>query len=200
MSDNVIKTIECIIADHGSNAAAALEKIRVAIENTKMPDFSTLKGGDTFQYKGYDWIFLGKEQGGALCITADVYKEIPFDKDNKNNWKLSSARKELLNKFLPTLDASDLLPFEMDLIADNGDTSYGKCTDLVGILSCDLYRKYRNFVPLFNEWMMTCTPWSCSPSVASYVRGVITSGVLGLSYAHYRYGCVPACIFKINHR
>ena len=200
MSDNVIKTIEGIIADHGSNAAAALEKIRVAIENTKKPDFSTLKGGDTFQYKGYDWIFLGKEQGGALCITSDVYKEIPFDKDNKNNWKLSSARKELLDKFLPTLDASDLLPFEMDLVADNGDTSYGKCTDLVGILSCDLYRKYRNFVPLFDEWMMTCTPWSCSPSDAYYVRFVSTSGGLYDNVAGHSYGCVPACIFKINHR
>ena len=199
MSDNVIKTIEGIIADHGSNAAAALEKIRVAIENTKMPDFSTLKGGDTFQYKGYDWIFLGMEQGGALCITADVYKEIPFDKDNKNNWKLSSARKELLDKFLPSLDASDLLPFEMDLVADNGDASYGKCTDLVGILSCDLYRKYRNFVPLFDEWMMTCTPWSCSPSGANAVRYVGTSGVLGSGDAGGRGGCVPACIFQINH-
>ena len=200
MSDNVIKTIEGIIADHSSNAAAALEKIRVAIENTKMPDFSPLKGDDTFQYKGYDWIFLGMEQGGALCITADVYKEIPFDKDNKNNWKLSSARKELLDKFLPSLDASDLLPFEMDLIADNGDTSYGKCTDLVGILSCDLYRKYRNFVPLFDEWMMTCTPWSCSPSNAHIVRSVTTSGVLSTSHADCSIGCVPACIFKINHR
>jgi hypothetical protein len=88
-------------------------------------------------------------------------------------------RKTLNTEFLAKLNADDLLPFVSDLTADNGDTAYGDCTDKVGILSCDLYRKYRKYVPLFGEWMWTCTPWYCDDSGdAGRVRIVISDGAV----------------------
>lgn len=165
------------------------------------PDFSEIKDGDHFIYRGIEFIRLGLEQGGALCMTVKPIAEEAFDPDGCNNWVKSRARKKLNSEFLSKLDENDLLPFESDLTADNGDTAYGKCADYVGILSCDLYRKYRDIVPLFNEWMWTCTPWHCGTphSVSAYgVRPVHFDGTLTNSHASGALGLAPACIFKLS--
>lgn len=199
MKNDIIKSIKAILADNDMKDCEVIEKIKAAIEESEKPNLSEMEAGERFTYCDREWIFLGMEQGGALCITAESYAEMPFDKDSCNDWRKSSLRKELTEKFLPTLDGEDLLPFEMDLIADNGDKSYGKCTDMVGILNCDLYRKYRDHVPLFDEWMWTCTPWNCNPGSASIERYVYTDGSVYSLYAFNSVGVVPACIFKISN-
>lgn len=198
--DNLIEMIENLCGEADANAASVIEKIKQAIAESRKPDFSKIKDGEHFFYRGMEWIRLGLEQGGVLCMTAQVWRETMFDEENFNNWKESSGRKLLNTEFLSLLDKDDLLPFESDLIADNGDKSYGKCTDLVGILSCDLYRKYREFVPLFSEWMWTCTPWKCGTPYSGYagdVRIVDTSGALSGDGASGSYGFAPACIFNL---
>ena len=159
-------------------------------------DFTKMKSGDRFFYCGIEWIYLGMEQGGALCITAECYKEMPFDKEGHNNWNMSSLKDELNSDFLNKLNKKNLLPFEMDLVADNGDDAYGISVQYVGILSCDQYRKYRKIIPLFDERMWTCTPWYCGsyPSV----RRVGMDGSLGNYSAFNLYGVVPACVFFIK--
>ena len=96
------------------------------------------------------------------------------------------------------MNSDDLLLFESDLIADNGDTAYGKCTDKVGLLSCDLFRKYRKYVPRYDDWAWTCTPWSCDTSYAYVVRLVYPSGGVYSDGANYASGVAPACIFSIK--
>lgn len=198
MKDSIIAKIEKICEAHETNANECLAKIKEVIVSERKPDFSKIKDGEHFTYKGIEFIRLGKEQGGILCITAKVWKELAFDKDNCNNFKKSSVRKALQDKFLPLLDEKDLLLYEMDLTADNGDTAYGKDTVKVGLISCDLYRKYRKYIPLFSEWMWTCTPWHCISGHAHFVRSVYTSGELYISFASRASGVVPACIFIEN--
>lgn len=197
---NPIESIEKLINESEESASKTLEKIRKVIRDSKAPDFEAIKDGEHFFYHGIEFIRLGIEQGGVLCMTAKPYCKTAFDEDCYNNWKESSARKKLNTEFLTLLDEDDLLPFESDLTADNGDTSYGKCVDKVGILSCDLYRKYRQIVPLFKEWMWTCTPWSCGTPSSGYangVRPVNTDGTLDSGGASDAYGLAPACIFHL---
>ena len=54
-------------------------------------------------------------------------------------------------KFLDKLNKEHLVMQTSDMIADNGDKSYGTCKDYVTILSCDQYRKYRALVPCYPE-------------------------------------------------
>lgn len=197
---NLIESIENLINESEDSASKTFDKIKTAIQNAKRPDFSKIKDGEHFMYHGIEFIRLGLEQGGVLCMTAKPIAEEAFDPIGCNNWAKSRARKKLNTEFLSLMDENDLLPFESDLTADNGDTAYGKCVDKIGILSCDLYRKYRKIVPLFDEWMWTCTPWHCGTphsGNASAVRLVGSDGTMSYVTAYIATGLAPACIFHL---
>lgn len=155
-----------------------------------------LNPGEHFIYNGIEFICLDIIGDNYLAMTAKPYAEIPFDTDGKNDWRKSSLRRVLNNDFLDLLDRRHLIKQTSDLIADNGDKAYGTSEDYVTILSCDQYRKYREIVPLFEEWMWTLTPWSCNPSYSNYVRIVKTTGNVNYYGAHGSYGVAPVCLFS----
>lgn len=155
-----------------------------------------LNPGEHFIYNGIEFICLDIIGGNYLAMTAKPYAEIPFDTDGKNDWRKSSLRRVLNNDFLDLLDRRHLIKQTSDLIADNGDKAYGTSEDYVTILSCDQYRKYREIVPLFKEWMWTLTPWSCNPSNPDYVRIVYAAGGVYDLSASGSYGVAPACLFS----
>lgn len=163
-------------------------------------DVKDLNPGECFKYKVFEWIVLDNNvDGGVLAIMTSAWngEEYCFDDDGCNNYAKSSLRRKLLNELLPVLGEDNLIPHEVDLVADNGDDSYGTVTDRVFILSCDEYRKYRKHVPLLPEWMWTCTPWYISDSGGSNgVRGVDTGGGLRNDFASNSSGVAPACVFK----
>lgn len=197
MKNSIIDKIDKAIKDNENNAIETLNTIKALIASERKPDFTKIKDGEHFTYKGIEFIRLGKEQGGILCITAKIWKTLPFDKDGCNNFKKASICKALNNEFRPLLDDNDLLTYQMDLTADNGDKAYGSLCVHAGLLSADLYRKYRDYIPSYNDWVWLCTPWYCS-GYAGNVRIVSTDGTLDYYYASNAYGVVPACIFIEN--
>ena len=82
------------------------------------------------------------------------------EKGNWNNYRTSLLRKEVLG-LVKVIGADNLRPHELDLVADNGDKAYNAYTvmDDVFVLSCDEYRKYREFIPHYSRWIWTVTPW-----------------------------------------
>lgn len=169
-----------------------------------MEEISVLSAGERFSFKGFDWITLGHtEDGGVLAIMDGCWKEIPFDnkRDYTNNYAKSTLRKTLREELLPILGEENLLPHVVDLVADNGDDSYGTVTDKVFILSCDEYRKYRKHIPLLDEWSWTCTPWWIDPPSGNGdgVRVIGATGSLYYSNADYSGGVAPACVFNPAH-
>ena len=84
---------------------------------------------------------------------------------------------------------------EMDLTADNGDKAYGTLFVNVGLLSADLYRKYRKYIPKYNRWVWLCTPWHCSnPAMDAIV--VDTNRILCNTNVENANGVVPAVVFS----
>ncbi len=167
----------------------------------KEENIGVLSAGERFGFKGFEWIVLDNNvDGGVLAIMTSAWnnEEYSFDDDDGyNNYAKSSLRRKLLNELLPVLGEDNLIPHEVDLVADNGDDRYGTVTDKVFILSCDEYRKYRKNVPLLPEWMWTCTPWYITNTGGGhYVRRVGTDGFLYNSGAHYSGGVAPACVFN----
>ena len=151
-----------------------------------------IQPGTKFTYQDKELVKLGNEQGGVLCITADLWRTEQCFGDNANYKE--SAIKELLEKeFWGKKKDKNVLDYTMDLTSDNGDDSLGTYTAKVGLLSCDLIRKYYKVIPRYKDWWWTCTPWAIS-SYANVVRGVYASGVLGSYGAGGSVGVVPACI------
>ena len=158
-----------------------------------------IKPGGRFLYGGVEWVKLEQIGGGALVLAAESLFDRAFDEENCNDWRKSSLRRELNGKFLDALIAegaerSAFFGFANNLTADDGMTDYGTSTDHVMLLSCDLYRKYRNLIPKIGCWWWTLTPWTCDPEYSYNVRGVNSSGAL-IGYHAYDgyYGVRPLC-------
>lgn len=153
--------------------------------------------GEHFTYNGLEHVILGEEQGGVLAIRAEALdEEKPFDKNNKNDWRIASLRVDLNENEIKNYNKGDLLPFVSDLTADNGDKSYGTCKDYLFVLSCDLIRKYRDLLPKYKTYdIVTLTPWTCGTS-AYYVRYLNSYGYLNYYYACISHGVAPACLFN----
>ena len=167
-------------------------------EAVPVADVSKLpQAGERFTRGGIEFVALGMEQGGVLAVVAKrLEDEMAYDEDGSNDWRKSSLRKYLNEEFVKNFDKGDLLPFVSDLTSDDGMTDYGTSEDFVALLSDNLYRKYRKFMPKYDTWVWTITPWSCHPGIANYERSVYTSGALHDRYAVYGYGVAPACIFN----
>lgn len=155
------------------------------------------QAGEHFMRGGIEFVALGIEQGGVLAVAAKrLEDEMAYDEDGSNDWRKSSLRKYLNEEFVKNFDKGDLLPFVSDLTSDDGMTDYGTSEDFVALLSDNLYRKYRKFMPQYDTWVWTITPWSCHPGNAYFERFVYTSGALGSFHAYYGAGVAPACIFN----
>lgn len=85
--------------------------------------------------------------------------------------------------------------FDRDLTTDDGLIYYGYCTDSVSILTCDEYRKYREYIPTTSERYWTIT---ASTTRDCGVRYVDTDGSLDGSDAFFgSYGVRPLiCLDK----
>ena len=163
-----------------------------AEENAKLP-----KPGEIFSYNGVSFVALGVEQGGLLAIVAEpLEEEMAYDESRCNDWRKSSLRKYLNGEYLEALGKEQLLPFTSDLTADDGMKDYGTSEDFVFLLSDNLYRKYRAFVPSYGVWWWTITPYSCLPSNAYTERFVYTDGSLYYYVAINAIAVAPACLFN----
>ena len=169
-----------------------------------MKKLADLKQGGYFFYGGVQWVVLENDEkiGATLAIAAEPVFNRAFDEENRNDWRVSSLRRELNGPFFDALIAEGanraaFLDWESDLTADNGMTDYGTATDKIALLSDGLYRKYRQFIPLVDDWCWTLTPWTCNPEYTAYVRSVNSSGELTHDSAYYGgRGARPLCYLE----
>lgn len=169
-----------------------------------MKKLATLKPGAFFFYGGVQWVVLESDEkiGATLALAAEPVFHRAFDEENRNDWRVSSLRRELNGPFLDALiqegaNRAAFLDWESDLTADDGMTDYGTATDKIALLSDGLYRKYRRFIPLVDDWCWTLTPWTCNPSHSCSVRSVNSSGAMGWYYAYSgNRGARPLCYLE----
>ena len=178
------------IFEHLEAIKELMEEPSQNVEKAKV--LEDLLRGAKFTYQDREYIRLGNEQGGILCITADLWKTEQRFGDNAN-YKESEIKELLEKEFWGKKKDKNVLDYTMDLTSDNGDDSLGTYTAKVGLLTCDLIRKYYKAIPKYKDWWWTCTPWAIS-SLAILVRNVLPSGGLLNIYADSNFGVVPACI------
>lgn len=179
-----------------------------------MTDITTMRPGEHFMFKNFEWVCLdpNHHDGGVLAIMAKPWaKDVKFcpsdifadEKGNWNNYRTSNVRGLLSSEMVSNVFKGKdcLLAHTVDLVADNGDRAYGTVKDTAFILTCDEYRKYRDYIPHYDSWIWTATPWFCGDknsvtSVADYIRRVYINGQLGYIYADCAGAVAPACILN----
>lgn len=146
--------------------------------------------GSIINYGGLDCIVLDVEQDKILVLAKESIGNIPFDKNNRNNFLRCTLCKYLNGEFIDELkdngaDISALIPTEIDLTSDDGLKDYGKTTLNVFLLTCDMYRKYRSVIPNLIDWWWLATAYSTeSNGYARYAHCVSSDGALCTSSAN----------------
>ena len=177
-----------------------------------MTNITTLRPGEHFMFKGFEWVCLDPNHpdGGLLAIMATPWaKDVQFcpsdkfadEKGNWNNYRTSNVRGILSDMANAVFEEKSLLPHTVDLVADNGDRAYGTVHDFAFILTCDEYRKYREFIPHYDRLIWTATPWGCgdkdSDAGGSSIVRTVNAGGLLYNYGACNCGAVaPACVLN----
>lgn len=169
----------------------------------KTGKLGTLGEESRFTYGGVEWVALDARPNMTLCIAADVLECRAFDDGNKNDFAASSLRAYLNGEFLDRLaaegaDKEAFVPLVLDLTSDDGLDDYGTDTVKIGLISCEMYRRFRKLIPNVSDWWWTCAPFSTEKNgYGSYVRSVNTSGALSRNIAYDGYfGVRPLCALK----
>ena len=178
-----------------------------------MTNITTLLPGEHLMLKNFEWVCLDPNHpdGGVLAIMAKPWaKDVKFcpsdkfedEKGNWNNYRTSLLHKEVLN-LIKVIGTDNLILHEVDLVADNGDRAYNTVIvmDDVFILTCDEYRKYRDYIPHYDSWIWTATPWGCgdkdSDAGGSSIVRTVNAGGLLYDYGACNCGAVaPACVLN----
>lgn len=163
-------------------------------------------------FKNFEWVCLDQNylDCGVLAIMAEPWaKDVKFcqgeryadEKGNWNNYRTSNVRGILSGMESAVFYGESLLSHTVDLVADNGDRAYGTVQDFVFILTCDEYRKYRDYIPHYDSLIWTATPLCCGDDdsdtgCASHVRSMSVSGKFYNSSACSSNFVVPACILN----
>lgn len=137
-------------------------------------ELKTLKQGQRFRFGKTEFIKLDNSHCGCLCLAADIWFKAFFDENSQNNWETSSLRKELAARVGEFIPIDNLIPFDRDLTTDDGIADYGTCTDVVSLLTCDEYRRYRKLIPNCGKshWTISADSIECP----YLVRTVIPDG------------------------
>ena len=154
-------------------------------------------------YGGLDCIVLDVEQDRILVLAKESIGNMPFDEGNSNNFPKGTLCKYLNGEFIKKLkangaDTSALIPTTIDLTSDDGLKDYGKTTQKIFLLTCDMYRKYRSVIPNLDDWWWLATAYSTeSNGYANGARFVVSDGSLDNGGAYYGYsGVRPAFYLK----
>ena len=174
-----------------------LEEILKAASEEKK-EIPELRIGDTVEIVGITWRkFKEDEDGNSYMLADEAIKISSFG--TSNDCRESPIRKELgeLAKNIEKEIEDRLVPIEVNLLSHDGLDDYGKCQDLVSILTYDLYRNNRKNIKLIGEWWWLSTPNS-TPSGCGfgYVRCVNDSGDVSCFRYGYDGAVRPFFIFK----
>lgn len=161
--------------------------------------------GQKFEMGGREWTIFNTGADWAKCIASkciendedtdgrafDLMNYSNFSKASINDYLNCDFAKVLLEKGAPW---KAVKMFEMDLTTDDGLKNYGTTDVCIGLITCEEYRKFREYIPPVDCHYWTCTADSIN---ASWVRIVKQDGTFGSTYAcNDRIRARPVC--KLN--
>jgi len=193
--DKVTVTDGKVIIDVDPNQNGWFDTILAAKNGVKL---SKLRPKDEFKIGDEVFIVLEQTENGTRVIAKEfIYDDTQFG-DN-SNWKTSSIRKILNNKYLEKIATiigeNNIISMDRDLTSLDGLDDYGICTDKVSLLTATEYAKYHRILGLKsrypNCWWLITPASAPSNDYSRYVCYVNSGGILSWIVCVFRYGVRP---------
>ena len=159
----------------------------------------SVKPGDTVTIGKREYIVLGHEKGITAIIAKKPTKTMAFGNDG--NYAKSDVRAycngEFYEELCKVVGEYNVLPHTVNLVSDDGSNKGASLTDFVSIPTCDLYRRYREFLPAIDFVYWTATRVTTLDK--DYARSVCIvdhGGILGWDDCGYFGWVRPYCILN----
>ena len=175
-----IKIVNNIAGAKISMDKAADNTVVITVEEQTIR-LGDVKPGTTVKIGGREYIVLDHSKDTTAVITKDFWKDMEFG--DSGNYAESAVRNALNKEFLSEVSSA-------------GTNKGVVCRDNVSLLTTDLYRKYRDFLPAYGSWWWTATPVSKEDGYSRGVCCVSDDGALDSSYCCYSYGVRPFLILN----
>ena len=159
----------------------------------------SVKPGNTVTIGEHEYIVLNHEKGTTAIVAKKPTKTMAFGNDG--NYAKSDVRAycngEFYNELCKAAGKYNIIPHTVALVADDGSNKGAGVTDNVSILTCDLYRRYREFLPTIDFACWTATRvTTLSEDYARSVCIVDHGGILGWDDCGYFGWVRPYCILN----
>ena len=159
------------------NNKEVLEELMVGAASQKQA--KDLQTKESISLAGIIWSKFAEDSEGNAYMLADE-KICDMEFGENNDWRESPIRKklyeELYMKIVDELGSDAVVTIQTDLFSHDGLRDYGKCEDMVSLLTYDLYRNNRENIKEFDEWFWTCTPNSTPSGYGSDDVRCVDSG------------------------
>lgn len=159
----------------------------------------SVKPGDTVTIGDREYIVLGHGEETTTIIAKKPTKTMAFGEDG--NYINSDVRKycngEFYEELCNTVGKNNIIPHTVNLVSDDGSHKGALIKDNVSILTCDLYRRYRELLPAIGSSCWTATRvTTLNKDYARCVCIVRSYGILRWSDCGYSHGVRPYCVLN----
>ena len=174
------------------------ESFALDCKGKKLADYSK---SEVVKIGKHEFIVLDQEEGRThLLLKRLLVENTEFGKGNNYD---GSNVDEICNDFAVALmDAvgeENVLPFTVDLTANDGLKCYGSVERRAALLTAEQYRKYVYIIDehKIDKWWWLATPFSTEKhNDTDWVECVSPGGHLNCNDCHYDCGVRPFCILK----
>ena len=123
--------------------------------STQQKQAKDLQMKENISVAGITWSKFAEDSEGNVYMLADEnIGNMKFG--NNNDWIESPIRKklneELYQKIVDELGSDAVVTIQTDLFSHDGLRDYGKCEDMVSLLTYDLYRNNRKNIKSLDNW------------------------------------------------
>lgn len=157
-----------------------------------------VKPGDTVTIGEREYIVLGHEKGITAVVAKKPTKFMAFGKDG--NYAKSDVRAycngEFYEELCKVVGKYNVFPHTVNLVSDDGSNKGATVTDNVSILTCDSYRRYREFLPAIDLPCWTATRVTMLKDYTYVVCFIDSSGILSWYDCDFSGWVRPFCILN----
>ena len=197
---NNISDIKVSINHNSDGSVAVLLTETKTKDNMTCKKLGSVKPGETVIIGHHAYIVLSHGKDTTAVIAKNPVRNMVFGNDG--DYAKSNIRAYCNNEFYEQLcreiGKDNIIPHTVNLVSDDGSNKGVSVKDNVSILTCDLYRRYREFLPpLKSEWWTATRFTTFDKDLSCTVVLVLGgNGFPCMNRTDYSAGVRPFCILN----